>query len=343
MANAAITALGSIAYHAVADPASGFSHQLVTTSPSTFPQEAGYQITAGPTPGTIHSAAAPYPYGTPMPYHFSEAGYGVDGVQVYAEYGNVQPTRRSSNHAYTPGYGDAWPSEAAAQPPQPGQIVNYNGSESPGVVIEQRKIIIRNLDRAGLSEATILDLIAQHTGIMGTTAAGQIERVEVRINNDGRARGTAFVTFCAPELARIAIAALEGREIGDRQISARFTTEGVSSSGGVSSRPGRRLAGGGGGGGDMNARSDGGAASKHSRLSRGHAAALRSAAAAPSAPPSAAASVSGLVSVGNGSMNEKKEGPPVVVDGSGGRWKKEMPPVVVDGSAGKQGQGVALW
>jgi hypothetical protein len=272
----------------------------------------------------------------------------VDGVQVYAEYGNVQPTRRSSNHAYAPGYGDAWPSEAAAQPPPPGQsqsqsqIVNYNGSESPGVVIEQRKIIIRNLDRAGLSEATVLDLITQHTGIMGTTAAGQIERVEVRINNDGRARGTAFVTFCAPELARIAVAALEGREVGDRQISARFTTEGVSS-GGFSSRPGRRLAGGGGGGGGMNARLDGGAASKHSRSSRGHASASRSAVAAVSAPPSAAASVSGLVSVGNGSLNEKKEGPPVVVDGSGGRWKKEMPPVVVDGSAGKQVQGVALW
>jgi hypothetical protein len=50
------------------------------------------------------------------------------------------------------------------------------------------------------------------------------------------------------------------------------------------------------------------------------------------------------VSVGDvgGSQSGKREEPPVIVDGSGGKWKREQKPVVVDGSgAGKRGNGGA--
>ncbi|KAK4137147.1 hypothetical protein BT67DRAFT_96405 [Trichocladium antarcticum] len=338
-------------YQTVADPAYGFSHQLVPSPAHTFTHPAVYQVTTGPASDTIPPATASYPYGTPMPYHPSGTCYSVGGVLPYTEYGNAQPPRRGSNHAYTPGgYSDVWP---RPQNPTQSQNTMLDGSDSgsgsdgnmpAGVVIEQRKIILRNLDRAGLSEAAVRHLIAQHTGIAG---GGPIERVEVRFNNDGRARGTAFVTFCAGPLARAVVAALDGCEVAaGRRISARFTTEGVSSSaaaaaaassvavavtarGGFGSRPGRRVGTGG------RAAAGGRGGGKPLRPARGHVSALR---AAGSLPVVAGYGPAPAASAGGGGQKETKEEPPVVVDGSGGR-KREMPPVVVDGSGGKRGQG----
>ncbi|KAL2024635.1 hypothetical protein VTK56DRAFT_6836 [Thermocarpiscus australiensis] len=298
------TGPGSVAYQTAVDATGAFSHPVATGPQLTIPQGMGYQEAASPAPGTVPSGAAHYPYGTSGVRYSPGAEYVIGG------------------QGYT-GYGDAWAPEAV-QAAQPGQTIVY-GSEDPGVVIEQRKIIIINLEREGLSRAGVVDLIAQHAGI-DANAAGQIEKVELPVNKDGRARGIAFVTFGTAELAGTAVAALDGREVAGRKLSAR-RAEGVSPGGySSSSRPGRRTAKAGNAAG----------AAANAKLDRGGAGGSKS---TPSPPASASASVSVGGGGGGNGRKEKKEERPVIVDGSGGRWKKEPPPVVVHGSGGKQGHG----
>lgn len=323
-ANATLATPGSVAYQAAADPASPFSHQVLTVPSPSFPQPAGYQAAAGPT-----AVALPYQYGVVMPYYPAEVAYGVC-EQDHTGYGG--------------GGGGGWPSPGSGPAPRPGQIIHYDG-DRPAVVIEQRKIIILNLKRDGLSEATVRSLVAEHAG------ADEIDKIELPVNKDGRARGIAFVTFASVARAAAAIAALDGREVAGRKLSARLA-EGVSP-GGFSSRPGRRLASGGGGGGGGGGKAAGHkstdvagpSVAKAARSSQAHgAAALRSpprleaSRAGPgsgsgSAADAGAGSVSIPVSAGSEGQKKSREERPVIVDGSVGRWKKEKAPIVVDGRA----------
>ncbi|EGS20785.1 uncharacterized protein CTHT_0026230 [Thermochaetoides thermophila DSM 1495] len=137
---------------------------------------------------------------------------------------------------------------------QPGQqLIGYPPSGPMGevVTIEQRKIVILHLERDSLTEETVRQLLAEHAGIgsaTSTASAGEgedIEKIEIPINKDGRARGTSLVTFRTAELAFKAIAALDGRQIGSgssggRRLAARLASEGVSTGKGFGDRLGYR-------------------------------------------------------------------------------------------------------
>jgi hypothetical protein len=270
---------------------------------------------------TPATESAQYPFGTPAPYYASGFTYGVTAGQGYTGYSDAQLIDKSNcGQFYNPGYGEVWASDAAAQAPapQPGQVI-YDGSERPSIIIELRKIIIHNLERDGLSEACVVGLITEYTGI-GRTGSGQIERVEIPINKDGRPRGTAFVTFSCFELANAAIAALDGREVGDKKLSAKMA-EGVSD-GGSSNRPGRRVA---------KSSSKQELRGGHRRLAPRSGSQTAGSKAALVMPPATISPASNSAPAGSSSQ-KKKEDRPVIADGSGGRWKKEEPPVVVDGN-----------
>lgn len=260
------------------------------------------------------------------------------GPQGYSGY--TQPALKSSGHAFPPGYTEPWLSDTA-QASRTGQVAQFT-SDRPAVVLEQRKIVILKLEREGLSEAVITSLVAEHTGI-GMTP-GEIERVELPINKDGRARGNAFVTFSAVELAATAIAALDGREVGGRTLSVRLAEGVAPGQTSSTSRPGRRVVGGGKG---LGQKGDAGKSSRSFQAltqsqSRGSGSGSKSAGAVPqygyTVPPGAASASS---SVGSSATQKKKrEEPPVIVDGSGGRFLKKPAPLVVDGSGtSKKGSG----
>lgn len=347
--SANLTPPGPVAYQAVPDLSHGYSHQLVTSGPPSFSQVPGYQAIVVPASGVTHSPIASYPYGVGSPGYTPPSGY--DG-QAYVGYFDIQLAAPHSHSAYPPGYGEAWsPDLVPTSPPLPGQIVNYGSSTGPSVVVEQRKIFIRSLKRDGLTEAAVVKLLAECAGI--GAADGEIERVELRINNDGRARGTAFVTFGTAELASAAIAALNGREVAGKKLSVRLAQEGVSQGGGYSSRPGRRRGAPGSGVG-----SGGNPRGGHARgvpdenvpprgwqgtSPYGQGPGVTPGALSPSAPASAASpppsSPSGSASPSGGDGSQRggrKDSAPVVVDGNGGRRKKEQPPVVVDGTRGNR-------
>ncbi|SPQ22915.1 613b2c64-0787-4e3d-beb5-db5126e9aa6f [Thermothielavioides terrestris] len=286
---------GSVPFEMMTGPAHAFPHRILSSAQLPGPPPVGYQ-----------ALAAQAPFGSSPAYYSGGGGYDVGG---HAYPGYIPPTGHEGSRAYAAGYSGIWPSPEPAQPPAlpplpppppstststggPGPIL-HSASDRPAVVIEQRKIIIRYLARDGLSESVVAGLVASHTGL--GARPGEIERVELPINKDGRARGTAFVTFAAPALASAAVAALDGREVAGRKLSARLA-EGVPPAG-----------------------AGGGSSSTYASGSSG--------------------SGSGSAAAGNGGGGQKsrKEEPPVIVDGSGGRWKKGLAPVVVDGSAGKKG------
>ncbi|GAB1320284.1 hypothetical protein MFIFM68171_10494 [Madurella fahalii] len=319
----------SVAYHAEADLARGLS-QLTIGWHLSIPQSMEYPAATGLTTST-----AQYPYGMSVSCYPSGASYGVTR-QGYIGYTDAQsPDTITTSRAYNPGYADALSSA-----PQPDQAIRYGSGRASVVLIEQRKIIIINLERDGLSEASVVGHIVEYAGIGQMGSGGQIERVDLPINKDGRARGIALVTFSTTELAKVAIAALDGREVGGRTLAVRMA-EGVSG-GGFSSRPGRRLARPAASGRDVagakagqrkaQPRSSVHAAGSKSGLVMMPAASGRGAATA-----SASSSASASPPVESSSLKSKEE-PPVIADGSGGRWKKENPPVVVDGS-GMRDQG----
>ena len=216
----------------------GFIQQVATSPHPSISIPAAYQAVASPTPTSTQPAATHYQYGAPVAYYPSVPAYDM-GPQGYSGY--AQPAMKSSGHAFPPGYTEPWLSDTA-QASRTGQTTHY-ASDRPAVVLEQRRIVILKLEREGLSEGVVTGLVAEHTGI-GTVNPGEIERVELPINKDGRARGNAFVTFSAAELAAAAIAALDGREVGGKTLSVRLA-EGVPPGqvGSSTSKPGRRVAG----------------------------------------------------------------------------------------------------
>ncbi|KAL2257028.1 hypothetical protein VTK26DRAFT_759 [Humicola hyalothermophila] len=329
--SAALALPGPVPYQTAPDPSIGFSYQAVASAHPSFPQPAGYQGAVVPTSGVAHSPIGPFPYGTTSgPCYSPQIEYGIEG-QNFKGYFDFQAS--SPPPGCSPGYAVVWPPEAVpVSIPFEGQIVNY-GNAAPGVVVEQRKIFIRNLKRDGLGEAAVVNLIAEHAGI--GLAAGEIERIELPINNNGRARGTAFVTFGAAELASAAISVLDGRDVAGKKLDVRLAQEGVSRSAGYSSRPGRRRGAPAGGGTsrkpDPTQEVVKASGTTGAGWVRELAAALPPSPAPPAVSPWGSASPSGSASQKGGG----KDGVPVVVDGSGCRRKKEQPPVVVDGRAGK--------
>ncbi|KAH6636306.1 hypothetical protein F5144DRAFT_174509 [Chaetomium tenue] len=360
-------------------------YQPAPAAPLTPPSSSAYQpvavsnhglmpqVAVGPHPTAYHAIASPTPApapARPTHYQYSDAaGYYPPGTTYGARgpgyAGFVQPAVNNSSHAYSTG--DDWPVDPIP-PPQQDQIPNYDNTR-PTVVVEQRKIIIRDLERDGLSEAVVTSLLAKHAGIGGTP--GQIEKLELPFNKDGKARGTAYITFGTTELANAAVAALDGRKMGARRMSARLVVEGVSPNGFDSGRPGRRHAGGGGGGKSAsrgwNSKADVGKPprSPHSQFqsqsqsqvqtqtqsqAQDQAQAQAQAQAQFQFQPSQSTdtlsqpaysttptTVPALLSAANSNQAKTKEERPVIVDGSGGRFKKASAPVVVDGSAGKKG------
>ncbi|KAK4239612.1 hypothetical protein C8A03DRAFT_13997 [Achaetomium macrosporum] len=288
---------GPMAYQVATTPAHGFSQQAVASTHFSISQSMGYP--AGP--AAAQPMAVQYPYGA-SPEFYTEEGYDVPG-QGYAGY--AQPARNNSDHAYFAGYGETLPADSSLEMPAASQTNVYATDRPPtaaAVVVEQRKIVILNLERDGLSETVVKNLVAKHAAGLGTRP-GEIERVEVPVNKDGRARGIAFVTFNAAQLARAAVAALDGREAGGgggKRLSARLAE-------GVSPREGGRR---------------GGYNSNHRRGRQ-----------------RAQASDSPGGGSGNGSVKKGREDPPIIVDGSGGRWREKQAPFVVGGSAGKRGNG----
>jgi hypothetical protein len=343
---APLTPPGALAYQQLAVSNHGFMPQVAVG-----PHPTAYQAMASPISVSTPSGVTQYQYSDPAGYYPPGTTYGARGPG-YA--GFVQPAVGNSGHAYS--VGNEWPSDAIPSPQQD-QTPNYDNSSRPTVVVEQRKIIIRDLEREGLSEAVVTGLFVQHAGIGGTP--GQIEKMELPFNKDGKARGTAYVTFSTTELANAAVAALDGRKMGARRLSARLVVEGVSPDGfDGGGRSGRRQGGGGGnggggGGGKSAAAGRGsnakGMAERSSRPVQAQTQAQVQAQSQPQSqflsadtPPqpehSATAEAPSLPAIDNGQPKTKEERP-VIVDGSGGRFKKASAPVVVDGSAGKKGDG----
>ncbi|KXX79076.1 Serine/arginine-rich splicing factor 6 [Madurella mycetomatis] len=318
----------SAVYRAEADLPHDLS-QLTIGRHLFIPQSMEYPAVTSPTAGT-----AQYPYGMSVSCYPSGANYAV-AAQDYVECTGAQsPDKISISQAYNSGYADAWPLTT-----QSGQVIHYDRERAGVVMIEQRKIIIINLERDGLSAAGVVGLVAEYAGIGLTGPSCQIEWIDLPINKDGRARGTALVTFSTAELAKATIAALDGREVGGRKLVVRMA-EGVSGSG-FGSRPGRlgrpaangrNVAGVGTGQGKAPSRS----LSHVDGLKRGL---VLMPGAAPASVPAPAPALTSPP-VGSGSL-KKKEDPPVIANGSGGRWKKEDPPVVVNGSS-MQDQGSQL-
>lgn len=369
------------ACHASLTPCSSSAYQAVTISnPAFIPQAAIappltlYQTVPSATSTTAHTTH--YQYNDPAMYYPAGAAFD-NGESGYT--GFIYSGGGSNGHAYTMGYD--WPPDAIGSPPtQPNNMPNDNRSSSNNhndgrlaVVLEKRKILIRDLQRDGLSAAVIPNLLIQHAGI--GEVPGQIERIEIRINRDGRARGTAYVTFATEELATAAVAALDGRKVAgssggssssnnssSKRLSARLVVEGVSPEGSEdgasasSTRLNRRLAGSAGGDGGRGAGRGGfcpkkggrgGNATKSSYSSQDLCPLLKSVTGAsklaeaslPQPGRDTAASV--FLSVETDGQKKRREERPIIVDGSGGRWKKDSMLVMIDGSAGlgKPGSG----
>ncbi|KAL2170537.1 hypothetical protein VTG60DRAFT_4645 [Thermothelomyces hinnuleus] len=321
------------AYQAVAASSHGFVAQAPITPPIT-----AYQTVPGPTATAAHITQ--HQYNDPRMYYPAGTAY-TTGVPCYA--GFVHMTGSGCGHLSAMAY--EWPLVPTPSPPQGDMTASHINNNSnnnssnggrPAVFVEKRKILIRGLERNGLSPAVVTDLLVQNAGIGATP--GQVEKVELPLNKDGKARGIAYITFSTEELAGAAVTALEGcKAVGSRKLSARLVVEGVSPEGSDDGapRPCQRLAGGGGsrGGGRAGSSSKRGAGGKAPKSSLQEQSPrtstetllvqLKSDTAA-SALPSAASD-----------GQRKKEERPVIVDGSGGRWKKEPAPVVVGGTANK--------
>ncbi|KAK3987902.1 hypothetical protein QBC44DRAFT_371575 [Cladorrhinum sp. PSN332] len=196
---------------------------------------------------------------------YSQPGYGSYGAaaaaatsssssyQAYPSDYTAGANTASPNHAPLPnnqfmyqsmGGHTAAPAAAAVYTPASYPGYGYSSSASPyvaaaaysgenpssftpqgGVILDYRRIIILNLHRRGLSEPIVTEILKDYAGIDGQN--GGIELIEIPSNHNGRARGTAYVTFASADLAAAAVQALHGQEVGERTLTARFT-EGVS-------------------------------------------------------------------------------------------------------------------
>ncbi|KAK4139291.1 uncharacterized protein C8A04DRAFT_15991 [Dichotomopilus funicola] len=351
---------GPLAYPAMAVPNQGFVPQPVLGPPPAVYQGGANNSSASTSPQT---AIVPYPYGESPTYYPQGAVYDGRAPSYTGFIPPPPPPQPGKNSGpYTnPAYDY---SSDALTPIQPDNVPSIIDSRAAGV-FEPRKILIRDLEREGLSEPAVTALLIQHTGI--GNAPGQIERVEIPLNREGRSRGTAYVTFGSADLASTAAAGVNGLRVGSREVSARVVENGGGSREGLAeggrSASGRRVGGassgktnrGGGGGG--NSKSHSGKVSRSGQPAQAMGSVIVSSDASLKSPVvndplsdepvytttaaantsmSASGSMSSLVE--GSSQSRKKEDRPVIVDGSGGRWKKESAPVVVDGSGGAGSQ-----
>ncbi|KAK4190463.1 hypothetical protein QBC35DRAFT_542057, partial [Podospora australis] len=197
------------------------------------------------------------------------------------------------------------------------------------VVVEKRKIFINHLSKRHLSENYVREILYQYASIGRTP--GEVQTIEIpRSSSNDNPRGTALVAFGSTSLATTAIDALNGRKVEDKTLVARFAEPvPVQGGGGFSSRPKHRH--------DAPPELHQGESSRSSRSS------------APSKPSSS------FFGGGNSSGHKKKSGsgssgkssksatkverepPSAIVDGT--MLKQEGPPMIVDGSGGRGGRG----
>ncbi|KAK3901725.1 hypothetical protein C8A05DRAFT_16120 [Staphylotrichum tortipilum] len=281
-ASPTLTPPGPMVYQVATATGRDFIQPVATSPHLVIPQTAAYQTVTSPTTPSIQQ------------YHYSSSLACFSPAPAYKTTAYTTAPARGNSHSYAAGYSAGWG-------PDSSQASMYGSADRPAVAIEQRKIIMLHLEREGLSESVVAALLSEHAGIGGGTP-GEVERIELPMNKDGRARGTALVTFSSAALAAAAVAALDGREAGagtGKRLEARLA-EGVS--------PAEV---GGGNGGGRSGRRGGGKGGGAGKAGRG----------------------------GSG-QEKKREEPPVIVDGSEGRlMKKEVAPLVVDGSGRKKGVG----
>ncbi|KAL2156355.1 hypothetical protein VTH82DRAFT_1100 [Thermothelomyces myriococcoides] len=336
---------------AVIPPISG-AYQAVTTSSSAFVAQAPivppvtvYQTVPGPITAATHMTQ--HQYSDPRLFYPAGTAYTTTGVPGYA--GFVHMAGASCGPISAMAY--EWPLVSTHSPLRGGTTASHINNDGKNnilggqstVFVERRRILVRGLERNGLSPAAVTDLLVQNAGIGATP--GQVEKVDLPLNKAGKARGIAYITFSTEELASTAVATLDGCKLGgNRKLSARLIVEGTPSpersDDGAPLQPNQRLAGGGAGAGGDRSRGRAGSGSKKG-VSSGKAPKsslqehpLRASTEklvvrlksdpAPSTPTSTASD-----------GQRKKEERPVIVDGSGGRWKKEPVPVVVDGTAAR--------
>ncbi|AEO57947.1 hypothetical protein MYCTH_101575 [Thermothelomyces thermophilus ATCC 42464] len=302
------------AYQVVAASSHGFVAQAPITPPIT-----AYRTVPGPTGTAAHITQ--HQYNDPRMYYPAGTASTM-GVPGYA--GFVHMTGSGCGHLSAMAY--EWPLVPTHSPLQGDMTASHKSA----------KILIRGLERNRLSPAVVTDLLVQNAGIGATP--GQVEKVELPLNKDGKARGIAYITFSTEELAGAAVTALEGCKAGgSRKLSARLVVEGVSPEGSDDGapRPYQRLAGGGGsrGGGRAGSSSKRGAGGKAPKSSLQEQS-PRTSTETLLVQLKSDTAVSALPSAASDGQRKKEERP-VIVDGSGGRWKKEPAPVVVGRTAGK--------
>ncbi|KAK4169380.1 hypothetical protein QBC43DRAFT_283836 [Cladorrhinum sp. PSN259] len=149
---------------------------------------------------------------------------------MYQSMNDPSATATTTDYAY-PSYQPA-PSEydyAASTAPTAVSSSSYQQYQAlppqDSVILDLRKIVILNLERKRLSISYVADIILKYTGI--GVQHGEIEKIEVPTNHNGRARGTAYVTFASHDLATATVQALNEREVNGKKLVARLT-EGVS-------------------------------------------------------------------------------------------------------------------
>lgn len=278
---------------------------------ATGPQYGGWGYQTGPAVGTI-----------PNPEFVPPAVYHDGRAPIYTEF--PPPPGKNRGPHFSTAY-DYSPDTLTPTPTYP-DFSSNSGSRATAAS-EPRKILICGLERDRLSEAAVAALLIQYA----------VERVEIPLNQDGRPRGTAYVTFETAELASAAAAGVDGLRVWDRKVSACVLGYGGSREGSAKcTRPGssRRT-----GGGAANPRSGQPAQVNRSVIvsNLGPSFPRNLTTTAATASMSASASTPSLVE--HSSQSRNKEERPVIVDGRGGRWKKEPAPVVVNGSGSTSSHG----
>jgi hypothetical protein len=106
------------------------------------------------------------------------------------------------------------------------------------VYTEQRRIIIRQLERRSLSRQQIHTLIRDH---VGPDASDDILEMDIPRDGENATKGFAFVLFGSSDTAKRAVSSLDGLDFKGRTLEVRPTVEGVSvseaASASVTSRP----------------------------------------------------------------------------------------------------------
>ncbi|KAK3933819.1 hypothetical protein QBC46DRAFT_431074 [Diplogelasinospora grovesii] len=214
----------------------GYSQTAETAS--VYLQNAAWQSipagTSGVTnPSTEYSyPASGYPYGggaylntltTASPFSYYSGPVSVPTTKTYFQF----PQGTVSNDY---DYNEYWTGQQAAA--AAAATTSYGPADpNAGMIYTQRRaIIIRDLERRGLSEEYVRQLVADHAS---PEVAAQIINIDIpRRNDDGvTPRGHAFVVFASSEAAMRTITCLHELQISERRkLDVRATVEGVPSS-----------------------------------------------------------------------------------------------------------------